>query len=971
MAIGLEALEEILEPIFREGNLQRTLERVRKLRAGGGLTPAAEVALDLAEVHCLDNLRQTGEAAAIIEQVGARLAGEPGEFGDELERLQVSLISARGFNALIEEDAKNAIRLLEEAAERYGELGLPYRQSGALINLSIALLRKSKFRRGLALLDRAAQMSVEGLTEEQRVDREVAIAINRASAYGILGEGQRAVDTMQATRPLVIEGGDPRMLANLDLNLGSFYERLERFGSALEAARSAVRGYRMAGLEVEARIAEAAVGKALGKLGRTGEAEPILERLLRLGEEEEGDPPWLEPTVDALASVIRASGRGDDADALEARFSSLQSWNREAQLANELMIEVKRLLDAWASGEAAGDRLPDTVVEKIDELRTSESPLGAGFAEFAEEMFAAFVERRTMRPLSDRSLATMREAGVDPEGLNDILESAMAMQAQDDGRLLRSSLAELARKQITASSQEAAEYRGELLAGRGGGELLTALLVCIRRQRFDTLFELIEWCRRDLSELGAPAERLGLKAFSALSAEGREADTLGAPAALAVKGGSALRAASAGIEVVAGADDLREALAGRHAAWWTMMHFEGHVYWALLTEGWVGGGRIEVTESMEAALAAHRMAMPVALESDREVVGAEVSEWCLRTAAMARAAMAGMIADVDLFETCVRALPVDVANRVLERGSPGAGELMNAYRALGHALIPEALERYLDGARERARLIVSVQPELASVPIGLLGTRDGRTLLERTPIGFAPPARATTMVADREEVGGPCEATLSIVNPTDDFVLAPSRADGSELCGWGGARVSEEVATVEACAGALRGMTGSSPPARMSFLGHIRPGLASDPGSAALVLSPAEPGGPPAYLSAVELMRADLPVPDRVYLGGCEGAGFDTGLEWASVSAAMLVQGASCVLAHGWPVVESEMAARVDRACIEAIDSTADAAGALHGLQREWLRAWRKGEPGAVPPHYWAGLHAIGRSRPESAPRHV
>lgn len=970
MAIDLEALEEILEPIVRGSNLQHTLERLRELRAGGGLTPAAEVAVDLAEAHCLDDLHQTGESAAVIEQVSERLASEPEEFDDELERLRAGLISARGFNALIGEDAKLAIRLLEEAAERYGALEFPYRQSGALINLSIALLRESKFRRGLAMLDRAAELT-QGLTEGQRVDREVAIAINRASVYGILGEGQRAVDVMQAARPLVIEGGDPRMLANLDLNLGSFYDRLERFGSALEAARSAACEYRRAGLEVEARGAEAAVGKALGRLGRTGEAESTLKRLLRLGEEEEGRAPWLEPTVDALVSVFRTSGRGPDGDALEARFASLRAWSREAQLANEMLKEVNRLVDDRVAGRDVGDRIPDAVVAKIDELRASESPLGAGFAEWAEEMLAAFIERRTMRPLSERTQMTMRGAGIELEGLNDILESALAAQAQDDGRLLRSSLAELARKQITASSQEAAEYRGDLLAGRGGDELLTALEICVRRQRFDVLFELIEWCRRDLSELGAPSERLGLKAFAALGAEGREADTLGAPAALAVKGGSALRAASAGIEVVAGADELREALAGRHAAWWTMMRFEGYVYWALLTEGWVGGGRIEVTESLEAALAAHRMAMPVVLESDREVVGADASEWCLRTAAMARAAMAGMIADVDLFEACIRALPADVATRVLERGSPGAGELMNAYRALGHALVPEPLERYLDGARERARLIVSVQPELASVPIGLLGTRDGRTLLERAPIGFAPPARATTMVASREEVGGPCAATLSIVNPTDDFALAPARAQGSELCGWGGAHELEEVATVEACSGALRDMAGSAPPARMSFLGHIRPGLAADPGSAALVLSPGEPGGSPAYLSAVELMRADLPVPDRVYLGGCEGAGFDTGLEWASVSAAMLVQGASCVLAHGWPVVEGEMAARVDRACVEAIDSTADAAGALHGLQREWLRAWRKGEPGAVPPHHWAGLHAIGRSRPEPAPRYA
>lgn len=113
------------------------------------------------------------------------------------------------------------------------------------------------------------------------------------------------------------------------------------------------------------------------------------------------------------------------------------------------------------------------------------------------------------------------------------------------------------------------------------------------------------------------------------------------------------------------------------------------------------------------------------------------------------------------------------------------------------------------------------------------------------------------------------------------------------------------------------------------------------------------------------LISGATPMPDRIYLGGCEGAGFGTSLEWSSVAAAALDRGASCVLAHRWPIVEGLGAAVVDWACIEAVRVTSDLAGTLRSPQLVWLDDWRTQRAAAIAPH-WAGLQAIGRSPSEA-----
>jgi tetratricopeptide (TPR) repeat protein len=965
--VGIDDLDARMEPHFRKGNYREALADLTRLRDSGRLTRPAEIASAVAEVNCLLFLEGAAQARRVLERASRLLANLPEQFKGEAGRLRVSVLASDGLTTLVEEDPQRARVLLEEADAGYAALGLSWQRSGVLVNLALAAIMSSEFRDAAKLLDRAELVGSDpDLAPDRRREREVALVINRSSLRSILGEVRGAVEELQSLRPRVEEEENWHMLARLDLNLSTIYFQMDMLGSSLEAARSGAKTYERIGLRPEVFGAEAVEGKVLAKLGRTVEAEEKLEKLRRLADEADGNAPWLDNTLVGLVIVYRATGRSDEADVLDAELAPLRQGVREIKLTTEVFDEITGYIDGWMRGEDLPVRLTAPTLSAIGELRESQSPIGPAIAEVAELFFSALIEGNSVAPLAEANAEFLRTLGVDIDQLRDVIEAGIALRARDDHRLLLSSLSELVRHQRLASLQEAAEYRQGLLAGRGGTDLLTALLVCLRRNRFDILFELIEWCRRDLGEIVESDEEGAVRSFPHLS-RGVATTALDVPGALSVKRGSALRSASQAVDVIADADDIREGLGGRHAAWLTAMRFEDHVYWSLLTSGAVHGGRVPFA-SLEPALAAHRESLPVPLETDVASVGPGDPPWCVQTVATARASISGLLRDPDLFGECLRALPGPLADRILSKGPPSSGDAMTAYKALGRHLVPDALERYLDAVGARARLIVSVQPELASIPFGLLGTRTGESLLERTPIIFAPPKRTAAAIVGRANLTGPVRDAFSVVNPTDDLAdISLTSAVGHELRGWAGAQDDGEIASAEHCAMALRDLDSvGRAPGRMAFFGHIRPGEPSEPGSASLVLSPSHLGGRPERLSATDFIAMDLPAPARVYLGGCEGVGFDTGLEWASVSAALLVQGASIVLAHGWPVVEGPQAAEVDRACVEGLDRTSDVAEALRDLQVTWLRKWRRGEPDAVPPYYWAGLHAIGRARPEA-----
>jgi len=372
-------------------------------------------------------------------------------------------------------------------------------------------------------------------------------------------------------------------------------------------------------------------------------------------------------------------------------------------------------------------------------------------------------------------------------------------------------------------------------------------------------------------------------------------------------------------------------------------------------------GRAEWSDAARLCFRWHVEALPVALEEDVEAFDLRERRWCAPTVAIARAALGPLLDDPELGERCLRALPDDVAARcAAQHGDRDEIGLADVYGPLGDFLIPDAVNAYLDTYGEHASLLVSVQPELATVPTCLLRTGDGRPILDRASVTYAPPARVAAQAANAPELGGAAKAMVVVLNPTGD--LSATADPGVDcLMGWGEATSPEFVATRANVMTALQRTTQKPRPTAFAFVGHIRAGNPADP-SAALALAPDRAAAEATYLSASALTAPDCATPDRVYLGGCEGAGFGTSLEWSSVAAAALSNGTACVLAHRWPIVDGCGAAEVDAACVALVGSTGEVAAALRQTQRSWLHDWEARRPGSVAPHHWAGLQAIGRA---------
>lgn len=279
-------------------------------------------------------------------------------------------------------------------------------------------------------------------------------------------------------------------------------------------------------------------------------------------------------------------------------------------------------------------------------------------------------------------------------------------------------------------------------------------------------------------------------------------------------------------------------------------------------------------------------------------------------------------------------------------------------------MIPAELDQYLTRYGSDARLLVSVQPESASIPTALLSTAGGKPLIERAVLLYAPPVRIAGELLRRHRYGGSARTHLLIRNPRGDLPDSDLTDLGSRtLSGWATAASADDVASREAVLRALRDQV-TVRPSSLSYIGHIESGEFGDPASAALLLAPDSPGLTGSRLSARDVAATGVHMPDRVYLGGCEGAGFATSLEWSSIGAAALAHGSDVVLAHRWPIIDGRHAGVVDKECARIVAAGGDVAARLRSLQRHWLRRWREGNPDAVPPHFWSGLQAIGRSIP-------
>jgi hypothetical protein len=144
--------------------------------------------------------------------------------------------------------------------------------------------------------------------------------------------------------------------------------------------------------------------------------------------------------------------------------------------------------------------------------------------------------------------------------------------------------------------------------------------------------------------------------------------------------------------------------------------------------------------------------------------------------------------------------------------------------------------------------------------------------------------------------------------------------------------------------------------------GHVRPGTATDPLSASVLLANGE------ELSARDLLVNAVPAPDCCVVLGCDAAGAATGGEWAGLPLALGLAGASTVLATPWPVVDDRIQERLDLDLLSEV-----LAGPRVGLwswQRRHARGHREAAPDC-PVYRWANVHAVATAvSPSGAGRH-
>ena len=934
------------------------------------LTPAAHLYLQIFNAQRFSHLDEGARALDLLGQLGAKLA-ELECPSREMGLLEGSLASFSGLALSTVGRNEEALVELRIALERYSEAGLQWQCSGVLINTAIATSVGDPHA-ALDLLDLAAERALlADVPENWKLARKAAIRVNRSGFLAIAGEREEAIAELIAARPELIATGDPFTLARVDFSLAGIYAHMGRYGSSLEAAEAALSGYATEGAEELCDQARLAIAKAQTKLGRYGEAE-LLARALIARHAHQREPPdsaIFEAGLELLGSIFRATNRLKEADKLEhIRLEVVRPDENEPAELRALKVVMDAILGAINDITAGKEPVRPAIVDTaLADLAASSNPRARQFLGLIEGLWAAVESGQTPPPLDVQALEALRLSGSDPGDWEDLIELAVGLRLGDQERTLRGNLGDLVRFQIQASTQEGSAYRAPLLATRGGSSFDICLAILLERGNHAAVFELIEWCRRDFGDPGRAESPEDLAPYATLAREEPTPSVLPAPATLSVDGASELRRAVPELPIAADAPQLLGQLAGPGAAWWTLMIRGGALVWALMADGLLSAGQISLDTDVRAALERHFAALPLANRSDLELLDPSSPPWCLEVLAIARAAAGPLLEDPELCAQCLAALPGDVAERFSARGESGdadrAGAALAPYQRLGELIVPPQLSEFLEARGAEARLLVSVQPELATIPTCLLGSGDGRPLLERAAISYAPPTRIAVRVAGRAPTRGPARASLAVIDPTGDLTAVALPGYSSFLSGWAeAASDSRSVATPGNLRRATRDLGAAGAPSALSYVGHIRAATEEDPEGAALVLAGESPTDGEAYLGAAALAVEDLPMPDRLYLGGCEGAGFGGSLEWSSVAAAALDRGASTVIAHRWPIVNAPAASVVDLACSEAIRSGADVASLLSALQRRWYRDWKAGVPGSVAAHYWAGLQVIGRS---------
>jgi tetratricopeptide (TPR) repeat protein len=949
------------------------------------------------QVKKLESLDLTRDATFLLRIISAQAEAHFGASAKalaQLDKLEEEISrSTSGRSAAAEgilASALNVARGLAYCDQGLGDRALPcfqfaldiqharadhWRVSALYINLAIAACLAQDPQASLSWLTCATEaVGRAAVPDRWRNSRLASIEINRAGALTMMGDPEGAIHAYLRARPHLVLGDDKISLGHLDFNLSAIYCQMGRFGSAAESAEYAHRAFSGASATIHARRARVAQATALRKLHQLVKAEQLIVSECLPQDLDTLSGTELTAAVEAfdeLAHIYRATSRYPKSVELErtSAMLSLRFPNQEIKALSIVMQYIFEVINAGASSQDF--RTPGELEQTaLDVIRRSSRQVQAPFiADLLERLMYAYASSDyEERALTPNEIQALESIGLDVLEWQSQFDIAVGTRRRDEDRLLRGHLFDLARFHCLVAKQESPRDRSNMLSSRGGMILDALIPLLLRVGDHAGLFEVIEWMRYDLGDSRMPSTPRNLVRFGQVlsaSEDSARVYALPPPVALSVYGRSILQAADPGVDVVAEANEVRKALAGESSAWWTHMFHKGSLIWALLTPDGVYGGAKALDDSTRQALQAHIRALPLPLNEDAEILDGEESAWLPSVVAIARAAAGPLVQSQETLDQCIAAVPEPVATRLGDAFSPIQDILDDVYAVLGRWMIPDELIDYLARYAANARLLVSVQPELASIPTSLLRTPDGQTLVEQAVQVYAPPVRIAAEIMRRPHRQAAADSHLLIRNPRGDLPNSDVPIQGSRvLSGWGSASGTHEVASRDAVLGALGEGSSCTQASALSYLGHIEAGVFGDPASAALLLAPDSPGGVGSCLSARDISMAQVKMPDRLYLGGCEGAGFATSLEWSSIGAAALALGSDVVIAHRWPIIDGPHAGVVDQECIKIVADGVDPAARLGLLQRKWVRQWRERTGSCPPPHFWAGLQVIGRSVP-------
>lgn len=860
-----------------------------------------------------------------------------------------------------------AERLLREQGEEWA-LGAVF------TNHAICELSRNAINKCLALLESASACMPQSENDRnEQPERLATIRINRSIGFVLSGRTREAVDELLEARKEILPTGNALLLGIVDFNLSDAYRISGLYGSMLEAAESAIRMYSAAGSQPFVRKAKGRAAAAFAYLGKWQQAQEIVDYLLSSASSDEMEQ--VHADLAFAARAFRRQGWGEIPGSPIGKFG---------KRSGKVPLILERLTQLRAQSYV-GDAYTESE-DLIARLAAIDDHPGARLlAEFERALRNAVLEPDNSEPLDPKFLLQLDAtfgAGSSREAAA-LLRGVAGRSAGSINRQMNAFLEVLWNTLETWYDQHGEMYRSDFLSGLENRALTDTMNLAVEANRPDVIMEVIETFRIDTSTDGSPRTKLGLAPFVQIAdftfdsmqpaRDGldllRPARYLGDPRPVAVRGRSAIAEAASLTQQPVELDRLRVKLAADDAFWWSFSIIDETLYWAVLSPDSIDGGKRELPSAFVTAVKAHLWTLPVTLESDLILLGSMRDSAAARLIALARAASTAMLDRPLIRDAALAALPADLRRQARDYcAEAGQGDVRDTYTILSEILLPEVLRHALLTADYPCRLIVTLPPELATVPVGMLPIETDSVVLEHASVQFSPPAGLAERLSLLPHNQIPRPHLLAIADTAGDLAWAARRPSSSTpiLTGWSAARDFSEVATRQQVEQQLRhGSWQSGSPGVLSYTGHLVPGDRDHPGSAALICAQAEAGGLPDLLTASEILSwREARFPSHVYLGGCEGTGFGTGLEWASLAAAALARGASCILSHAWPIVDSSDTATVDETCMRVLSSAGDVAETLAAVQRSWFRQWKCGEPAAFPPHFWAGLQLIGCTSP-------